>query len=364
MKRQSRPRIDELENLIWIQTSFLGDIILQTAALRLVQLQAPHIRQYLITTGLGAKALAGHPALHKIVVFEKRGRSMSKAVQAVKSQLDNCQRERSVVLQAHRSMRSSLLARSLGFFTVTYDESHGAFFAQARVPRVAVLHEAQRISLLLEPLGISREQSFGAEPFLPKSSSAAVQEWLGAHHQPFIAIAPGSVWGTKRWPVQHFIAMARMLLDKTSATLVILGSGDEVQAATEMSDSLAFAAPRVINLAGKTSLDDLRDVYPRLSLLISNDSSPLHYASAFQVPSLAIFGATVPGLGFGPLAPSSRVAEISLACRPCSDHGPQVCPLGHFRCMRDLLPEKVAHLALEILASRNRPLEEDLSPVN
>ncbi len=360
MKQQSLLRIDELENLIWIQTSFLGDIILQTAALRSVQLHAPHIRQYLITTGLGAKALAGHPALHKIVVFDKRDRSMAKAVQDVKSQLDNCSSERSVVLQAHRSMRSSLLARSLDFFTVTYDESHGAFLADVRVPRVAVLHETQRISLLLEPLGISRQQAFTSEPFLSQVSSAAVQEWLQPHHQPLIAIAPGSVWGTKRWPVQHFIAMARLLLDKTPANLVILGSGDEVQAATDMSEALSFATPRVTNLAGKTSLDDLRAVYPRLSLLISNDSSPLHYASAFGVPSLAIFGATVPGLGFGPLAPGSRVAEVSLACRPCSDHGPQVCPLGHFRCMRDLLPEKVAQLALEILTQGARPMNNGL----
>jgi heptosyltransferase-2 len=143
--------------------------------------------------------------------------------------------------------------------------------------------------------------------------------------------------------------MARILLEKTDRTLVILGSQDEQAAAAEMEEGLRDHAPRVINLAGKTSLDDLRGLYPQLDLLVSNDSSPLHYASAFQVPTLAIFGATVPGLGFGPLAPRRMVAEVELACRPCSDHGPQECPLGHFKCMRTLAPERVASMALELL---------------
>jgi heptosyltransferase-2 len=349
-KCRMNPKLETVQNLIWIQTSFLGDIILQTAALNYVREQHPSIRQYLITTPLGVKALSGHPALHKIVVFDKRGRSMRKAVQSVKSDLMECGREGTVLLQAHRSVRSSLLAAALGYFTITYDESRLAILADRRVPRVAVLHETQRISLLLEPLGAPRAQLFSSRPSLPTASTALVvdmeQRRVG---RGLVGIAPGSVWGTKRWPVAHFIPMARILLEKTDRTLVILGSQEEQAAAAEMEEGLRDHASRVINLAGKTSLDDIRGLYPQLDLLVSNDSSPLHYASAFQVPTLAIFGATVPGLGFGPLAPRRMVAEVELACRPCSDHGPQECPLGHFKCMRTLQPERVASMALELL---------------
>lgn len=344
------PKLETVQNLIWIQTSFLGDIILQTAALNYVREQHPSIRQYLITTPLGAKALAGHPALHKIVVFDKRGRSMRKAVQSVKSDLKECGREGTVLLQAHRSVRSSLLASALGFFTITYDESKFGFLADRRVPRVAVLHETQRISLLLEPLGAERAKLFAGRPSLAPASTRLSEDLSQrTRGQGLVGIAPGSVWGTKRWPVSHFIPMARILLEETDRTLLILGSQDEQAAAAEMEEGLRAYAARVINLAGKTSLDDLRGLYPQLDLLVSNDSSPLHYASAFQVPTLAIFGATVPGLGFGPLAPRRIVAEVELACRPCSDHGPQECPLGHFKCMKTLLPERVASMALGLL---------------
>jgi heptosyltransferase-2 len=347
------PRLETVQNLIWIQTSFLGDIILQTAALNYVRERYPEIRQFLITTPLGAKALGGHPALQKIVVFDKRGRSMRRAVQSVKSDLKDCGREGTVLLQAHRSVRSSLLARALGFFTITYEESRLSFLAHRRVPRVAVLHETQRISLLLEPLGVARAEMFTSRPSLtPASTVLSLEIGQRTPGLGLVGIAPGSVWGTKRWPVAHFIPMARILLERTDRTLLILGSQDELAAAAEMEQGLRDFGGRVINLAGKTSLDDLRGLYPQLDLLVSNDSSPLHYASAFQVPTLAIFGATVPALGFGPLAPHRMVAEVELECRPCSDHGPQVCPLGHFKCMKTLLPERVATMALGLLAPK------------
>ena len=67
---------------------------------------------------------------------------------------------------------------------------------------------------------------------------------------------------------------------------------------------------RILDLVGKTNLDDLRGVYPRLSAIVSNDSSPIHYASAFNVSTVAIFGATASAMGFGPLADESSVVEI------------------------------------------------------
>jgi len=72
-------------------------------------------------------------------------------------------------------------------------------------------------------------------------------------------------------------------------------------------------------------------------VLVTNDSAPLHLATAVGTPVVAIFGPTVPGFGFGPRGPRDAIVEHpSLACRPCSAHGPQVCPLGHHRCMREL----------------------------
>jgi len=87
-------------------------------------------------------------------------------------------------------------------------------------------------------------------------------------------------------------------------------------------------------------------------VLVTNDSAPQHLASAMGTPTVTVFGPTVPEFGFGPLAPRSDVVGVTgLDCRPCDRHGPVTCPLGHWRCMRDL-PAATIAAAVEQLEMR------------
>ncbi|HEY9015471.1 MAG TPA: glycosyltransferase family 9 protein, partial [Gemmatimonadales bacterium] len=89
----------------------------------------------------------------------------------------------------------------------------------------------------------------------------------------------------------------------------------------------------------------------RAACLVTNDSAPLHLATAVGTPVLAIFGPTVPEFGFGPRRPEDvSLGHADLPCRPCSAHGPMVCPLGHHRCMRELSVDLVQQ-ALATVAS-------------
>jgi len=335
----------DVTSVVWLQTGFLGDIVITTAAFRWLRENHPHIRQYLITTPIGAAALKGHSDLDGILTFDKRGKSLWSEAGRLKKELKGLGLGRVWMLQTHKSFRSSFLCRLIGLPTVTYFESQCGFLAKKRVFRVAVLHEVQRILLLLEPLGVDRQSFQGALPFLDPMHAGPVFEQVRAFAgtRPLIAMAPGSVWGTKRWPSDYYGTLAQTLLAGSDAKLLILGSKDEIPAAAELEGLAAGAGvDRILNLAGKTSLDDMRAIFPQVAVLVSNDSSPLHYASAFRTPTLAIFGATVPALGFGPLAPRASVSDIELGCRPCSAHGPQTCPLGHFKCMLDNVPARVS----------------------
>ncbi len=330
------------DTLVWLQTGFLGDIIITTAAFRFVREYFPNVKQILITTPIGAAALKDHPDVDATLVFDKRNKGLLSEAKRLKRELKGLCHGDSYLLQTHRSFRSSFLSRLIGLPTVTYYETELSWLAKNRVPRVSVLHESTRILLLLEALGVPRGPMSEARPYLSSPARSGLKDELQdfAQGRPIIAMAPGSVWGTKRWPSENYGALAKMILDRSHAVLVILGAKDEIPAA-EIVEGMANARDRVKNLAGKTSLDDLRAIFPEFKLLVSNDSSPLHYASAFRTPTLAIFGATVPALGFGPLAPRKWVAELDLECRPCGAHGPQTCPLGHFRCMKDQTPDQM-----------------------
>jgi heptosyltransferase-2 len=121
---------------------------------------------------------------------------------------------------------------------------------------------------------------------------------------------------------------------------VIVGGREDAP----LADAVAAAAPnRAYSAAGVLGLRASAALIARAAVLVTNDSAPLHLATAVGTPIVALFGPTVPAFGFGPRGAHDRVIEHpSLACRPCSAHGPRVCPLGHHRCMRELPVESVA----------------------
>ena len=332
--------------LVWIQTSFLGDLVLTTGAMSLAQKIWPETKQILITTPLGENLLKGHSALHKIISMEKSGvgfRSFFEVLDECREYIED--RESAVTLLPHRSLRSALLAKMIGLPTVGYRESSLPWLLSHAVDRVSVFHESIRIGLLLEPLGVSREEITTAklrlehdmnsnDAWMSESRSfPKVSQWIG--------IAPGSVWGTKRWPAKHFAWLINLLAEAyPEAGFVLIGSREEIRASNEVMSSID-RPPAIINLVGRTSLQQMSQVIARLALLVANDSAPVHFASAWNTPTVELFGATSSAMGFGPLSDKSAVCEIDLDCRPCSDHGPKICPLGHFQCMKGMSPTDV-----------------------
>ena len=151
--------------------------------------------------------------------------------------------------------------------------------------------------------------------------------------KPIVCIAPGAAWLTKRWPADRFAVVARELAQRGWAP-VLIGSEDEAKlcrAVTERSGATA------IDLAGRTNVAELVALIERSGVLVANDSGPAHIAAAVGTPVVQIFGPTVPELGYAAFGVPSRVVEHpELECRPCHRHGPEQCPLGHFRCMRDI----------------------------
>jgi heptosyltransferase-2 len=160
--------------------------------------------------------------------------------------------------------------------------------------------------------------------------------------EPFIALAPGSVWATKRWP--SYPALAALLSGRHR--VVVIGGGDDAALAREIGEAMrAVGAPPVVDATGRLSLLASAELIGRAAALVTNDSAPQHLASAMATPTVTIFGPTVPEFGFGPLAPRHAIAGVdALECRPCDAHGPNRCPLGHWRCMRDLSPDALEQL--------------------
>ena len=313
-----------------IQTAFLGDVVLTTGLLnRLLVRDGP---VDVVTTKAAAPLLAGHPAVARVVVFDKKGEHRGLGgLLRVARQLRAAGYRRAYL--PHRSVRSAALALLAGIpRRIGFASSPGSVLYTERVPRVPAKHEADRLQDLAGPIdGPAAIVSLGVS----QEARAEADCWLGAQGLggPFVAIAPGSIWGTKRWPGYGD------LVARLSDPVVVIGGAED----RPLAEEIARRAPgRVRIAAGELSLMGSAALLARARLLVTNDSAPLHLATAVGTRSIAIFGPTVPAFGFGPRDPRDRVVEHpDLPCRPCSSHGPMVCPLGHHRCMQDLRVDEV-----------------------
>ena len=332
-----------------IQTSFLGDTVLTTP---LIARLAERTQVDVIVTPLSAPLLANNPAIHEVIVYDKRGadRGLGGLVRLARRLRRNGYAAAYHAQGSVRSAMLSLLAR-IGK-RVGFETSAGRRFYTMQVPYIENEHHAERLLRLAGDGATSptpRPRLFpGAAERAAVDALLREASWESA--DPLIAVAPGSVWATKRWPFYAELA------EQVGGRVAVIGSSAD----RELAVQIAAAAPgRVIDATGRLSLLASAELIDRATVIVTNDSAPLHLASAMGTPTVAIFGPTVPEFGFGPLAPASVVLGItSLACRPCDRHGPQRCPLGHWRCMREITPRRVAMAVHEIVTSSPPPTSQ------
>ena len=326
---QAVGRSGEVSGTLVIQTAFLGDVVLTTPLLAaLAQRYGP---VDVVTTPAAAVLLETHPAVGTVIRYDKRGadrglRGLWRLGRRLRA------RRYSRAYLPHRSWRSAALAVLTGAAERTgFADSPAAVTYTRRVPRPTSGHEVERLLTLAPP-----DADAGPPPVravhlaLTADDRAAADAWLRERNvgAGFVALAPGSIWGTKRWPGYAELASA---LD---APVVVLGGRDDAVLADQV---VAAASGRAYSAAGTLGLRASAALIARAGVLVTNDSAPLHLATAVGTPVVAIFGPTVSAFGFGPRGQRDAIVEHpSLACRPCSAHGPQVCPLGHHRCMREL----------------------------
>jgi len=156
-------------------------------------------------------------------------------------------------------------------------------------------------------------------------------------HRPVAILCPGAEYGpSKRWPTEHFITLAQRFIDSGYAVW-LLGSPNDRAAA----DPIAAAIAEVRNVCGRTDVGTAIDLLATARVVVSNDSGLMHAAAAIGRPLVALFGSSSPEYT-PPLSPLARVAKINIVCSPCFK---RECPLGHFKCMRELSPNVVYDLA-------------------
>ncbi|MCB0323991.1 MAG: lipopolysaccharide heptosyltransferase II [Bdellovibrionales bacterium] len=338
------------ERILLVQTGFLGDVVLSLPVVDALAELYPRSELFFLTTPGAAGLLRSHPKISQVLTYDKRGADAGLGGlrrMALKLQ----QLSISQAFSLHKSHRTALL---LAFARIP--RRYG--FAEAAAPwlyhqtahRTDLSHEVLRNLALLRVLG--REPTATSRIVLPLDEATmhrAAELLLQAGERRVVGIAPGSVWPTKRWTTDGFAAVAAGL-SRRGYAVALIGGPEDAAIGAEIE---RLANVPLLNLIGQAKLVESAAVIARLEALVTNDSAPLHLASATGVPIVALFCATVPEFGFGPWGVPSRVLEVTgLTCRPCGRHGGRTCPTGTHACQWNLFPSRVVRAVDELLSER------------
>ncbi|HEX5393891.1 MAG TPA: lipopolysaccharide heptosyltransferase II [Rhodocyclaceae bacterium] len=205
--------------------------------------------------------------------------------------------------------------------------------------KAAMPQLAQRYAALAQPPGTPLREPL-PQPRLTSTSqqqrATRVALQLPTEVQPFI-FCPGAEYGpAKRWPARHFAELARRLATEETPVWLL---GSEKDTATGDEIAALAGCRHVVNLCGRTRLDQAIDLLAGASWVISNDSGLMHVAAALDRPLIALYGSSSPGYT-PPLSNHAKILSLNLECGPCFKRD---CPLpaDKLRCLEDLSPKQV-----------------------
>jgi len=331
-----------------LRLSSLGDVVLAGHLPSLLRAAEPGRRILFATKEHFGRLLRNHPDVDRFYLLSDGSADPAAAaplaVTGSAGDLRAALRREGVseIFDLQQNLRSSRVAASLDSARRVPFEKHG-------VRRRLLVHARWLRPRPLPPL-LRRYRALAGLPhdaplrpwlrdaLTPSEAARAADRVGGDRAEPFVLLAPGARWATKRWPVRHVASLASRLSAESGLAYRIAVSPDESDLAAALAEALPPGGrERIVRL-------DFREasaVAARARAIVSNDSAFLHLGPALGVPALGLFGSTVPGFGFASGEPRDAVAEIELSCRPCGVHGKRRCPRGHHHCMERLDPSLV-----------------------
>ena len=335
--------------ILVIKPSSLGDVIHALPFLRAVKETFPGSRvDWVINKNLRG-ILEGNPLINELLIFNKDAwrnfRNLPETLSEISSLRKTLRsRHYDMVVDLQGLLRSALIAfftpapKKIGFA----DAREGSrFFYDRKVTVNGTVHAVDKCLELAGAIGAETER-VDFPLHISDAAKIGVRRLLGDIGE-YIVIAPSARWLTKRWPAEKFA----LLMKEVSIACVITGSRVDGEIAREIAGALPDKSLNMIDLCGKTGLQELSALIAGAKAILSNDSGPMHIAAALGVPTVAIFGPTDPSKT-GPygwqINGKLKVLKADVPCSPCRKKR-----CTEFICMSRLKVETVLDALKEFL---------------
>lgn len=310
--------------ILIVRFSSIGDIVLTTPVIRCVKQQLGAEVHFLTKPGF-AGLLEENPHIDKLWALEDDYVGLIRKLK---------QEKFDYLIDLHKNLRTWRLALQLRVKRLTY---HKATFEKLLMVKFKInllpkKHVTERYLESVKKLGVKYDGQ-GLDYFIPEGTKNRLTEVNGS----YIAAVIGATHFTKRLPEENWVNF----INSTDRNIVLVGGKTEMEAAKNI---VARTGHNVIDMVGKTNLQESALLLKNAERVISNDTGMMHIAAALRKPIVSIWGGTLWEYGFWPFYPDgmnlNKSLEVKgLSCRPCSKFGRDDCPKKHFKCMKEIIVE-------------------------
>jgi heptosyltransferase I len=331
-----------------VKPSALGDIVHALPVLTALRERFPasHI-SWVVNRGF-EPLLVGHPHLDATVPFDRAAfRRFGTAARYSWEFTNRLRRERfDLVVDLQGLLRTGLMCAATGSprrvgFANAREGAPRFYTERVEVPDADRIHAVDRYWRIAEYLGCRSEKRFIVP--VREGETDTLRRELAVLPRPWIAVAAGAKWVTKRWPPEHFAALLAKAQVEFGGTVLLVGSSDDIP----LSASIAYRLTgSVRDFTGRTSLPKLAALLNLSDLMVANDTGPLHLAAALGRPCVAPYTCTKTVL-HGPYGRRESGIETTVAC---AGSYLKNCPRGTV-CIDDLTPDKLWPPLAEVLST-------------
>lgn len=327
--------------ILVIRFSSIGDIVLTTPVVRALKVQLENVEVHYCTK-IQYKSLVEHnPYIDKIIVLED---DLGKLIAQLKKERYD------YVVDLHNNLRTRIIKSRLWIKSGKVDKLNFEkwLLVNLKINKMPHVHIVDRYMDTVRSLGVKKD-SLGLDYFIPHKDEIEL-EWLPeTHRNGYVAYAIGAQHATKKLPVNRMIE----LCDKINRPIILLGGKEDFEAGEVVANffkrhtSSVDLEPllkelnkktTVFNACGKYNLNQSASIIKNAQLVFSHDTGLMHIAAAFKKEVYSIWGNTTPYFGMYPYRTKFTILENNnLSCRPCSKIGYEKCPLGHFKCMNEII---------------------------
>jgi heptosyltransferase II len=319
------------DRILVIQTAFLGDAVLTLPMIRKLKELNSNSTIDVLCIPASKEIFQLSTIINEIIVIDKKGEHKSFfSLLKIARQIRAKKYDR--IYSPHRSFRTSILVLQSGV-KETYGFSNSSMFHVYKylTEYRSNHHEVQRN---LDLIGYNYSElgwKVLPEIKIAESTDKVVKHFLKNNdvNHGFAVIAPGSIWNTKKYPLEYYDQVVKYLISRGLKVIII---GSKQEESIGKSFEIKFKGD-LVSSTGIFTITESIALLKNSKILITNDSAPTHFGVCADIPVLTLYCSTVPDFGFYPYNNKSRwLSYAGLECKPCGIHGLFKCPLKHFQC--------------------------------